>query len=44
MPLDASDVVIALVGALLVAVGIYLLAGGPWAVIFVGAILLITEY
>lgn len=41
MPLDASDV-IALVGALLVAVGIYLQFGGAWAVIFVGAVLLIT--
>ena len=41
MPLDASDV-IALVGALLVAVGIYLQFGGAWVVIFVGAVLLIT--
>ena len=41
MPLDASDV-IALVGALLVAVGIYLQFGGAWAVIFVGMVLLIT--
>ena len=38
---DATDVIV-LVGALLTTVGIYMLAGGAWAVVFVGVVLLVT--
>ncbi len=38
--IDASDV-IAIVGALLVALGIYLQFGGAWSIIFVGLVLMI---
>jgi len=38
---DVTDVIV-LVGALLTVVGIYMLAGGAWAVVFVGVILLVT--
>jgi len=38
---DATDVIV-LVGALLTATGIYMLAGGAWAVVFVGVVLLTT--
>lgn len=35
---DVTDVIV-LVGVLLIVVGVYLLAGGAWAVILVGVIL-----
>lgn len=38
---DVTDVIV-LVGALLTVVGIYMLAGGAWAVVFVGVILMAT--
>ena len=38
--IDASDIV-SIVGALLVALGIYLQFGGAWSIVFVGLILMV---